>query len=101
MRCAGVFSPTTSPLPLAASSSSNAGSTVTAPCLGCISVLATVMATITNSTITRLCGSSIVWLTGTGAVRAPLVAFTSASPGVAIVSGMEPERPACHTTKPL
>ena len=39
--------------------------------------------------------------TGTGSVSTPLVAVARASPGVAIVSGMEPDKPACHTTKPL
>ena len=42
-----------------------------------------------------------VCASGTGEVSAPLVAFVSALPGVAIVRGMEPEMPACHTTKPL
>ena len=74
---------------------------VTAPFLGCIRVLATVMPMITNNTVTRLCQSKMVCANGTGSVSAPLVAIESDSPGVAIVRGMEPEIPACHTTKPL
>ena len=74
---------------------------VRAPCFGCIRVLAKVIPIITNSTVTRLCQFKMVCANGTGAVNAPLVAIESESPGVAIVSGMEPEMPACHTTKPL
>ena len=63
--------------------------------------LVTTMATITTSTMTMLCGSSIVCEMGMGSVSTPLVALVSASPGVAMVRGMEPDSPACHTTKPL
>ena len=102
MRCAGVLWASAARRGVSCPcSSSRAASTVTAPSLGCIKLLATVMATMTTSTMTMLCGSRMVWLTGTGAVNAPLVAAARASPGVAMVSGMEPDRPACHTTKPL
>ena len=63
--------------------------------------MTTVMAIMTSSTIMRFCGAKSVAETLTGSVSAPLVALVSASPAVAMVSGMEPERPACQTTKPL
>ena len=84
------------------SSAKRSGSTETTfSFFGCISAFTSVIAMMMTATITRLWKSKTVWVSGTGAVRMPLVAFFSASPGVAIVSGMEPDRPACHTTKPL
>ena len=85
-----------------ASSAKRSGSTVTTcSFFGCISAFTSVMAMMMTATITKLWKSKTVWVSGTGSVRMPLVAFFSASPGVAIVKGMEPDRPACHTTKPL
>ena len=43
----------------------------------------------------------MVSVIGTGEVSTPFVAIAKLSPGVAIVRGMDPESPACHTTKPL
>jgi hypothetical protein len=84
------------------SSNNNEGSMVTtcSP-LGCMKALTTTMATMTTATMMRFCGERMVWPIGMGCVKAPLVTASRLEPSVAIVSGMDPESPACHTTKPL
>ena len=55
---------------------------------------------ITNIII-KLYGANIVVEVGIASVTAPPVAFIKASfPGVASARGIEPENPACQTTKP-
>ena len=56
---------------------------------------------ITSTTMTILKGCRIVCEIDIGSTIAPLVAAARSGPGVANLSGTEPESPACHTTKPL
>ena len=103
-RLFSIFSAGVSPLGVGAGSSSyNKEGSMAMTCspLGCIKALTTTMATMTMPTMRRFCGARMVCPTGTGFCKAPLVISFNPEPGVAIVNGMEPERPACHTTKPL
>ena len=90
------FAPTGS-----SSSCSNAGSMVTIPVLGCIAEFIATNAIVTNTTMMMLCQSRMVFPIGIADVMTPLVSLASSLTSEAIFNGMEPEMPACHTTKPL
>ena len=50
--------------------------------------------------ITKLYGENIVKFVEIVSVTAPAVAVAKSGPAVANFKGMDPEIPACHTTKP-
>ena len=67
---------------------------------GCILALTMGMMMRMARQISRFQPERMVSLMGTASVSVPPVFFTTASVRVARSRGMEPDRPACQTTKP-
>ena len=88
-------------LTVTSSSTSNLGSTVTTSfAAGCILAFSKgIRIRITRQAI-KFHGERTVLSIPMDSVRAPPVAAVTASVTSVIVRGIEPDRPACHTTKP-